>query len=157
MQDVIQRIQETLLEPFSGTSVGDGGTYSGSGSLSLSGTGHGPFSIDVNVNQWEENDVTYPSINFRVIQSEPIGRDQLMNRGGKQRLWVQFLISVDQQLQGQSIAGVLNQELQNYLNSTRFQPSGTGKEVYFDSIDTGIRPEGQILHYDSTVKWNYHL
>ena len=157
MQDVLNRIMETLDAHFSGTSVGDGGTWSGSGTTSLSGTGHGPFPIQVNLNQWETSRVTYPSINFRPIQSESIGRDKIINRGGKQRLWTQVLISVDQQLHGQSVAGVISEEFRNFLNTTRFQPSGTGKEVYVDSSQMAMMPEGQILNYDFTVLWNYYL
>ena len=157
MQNVLNRISETLINYFDGKTVGDQGTFSGSGSTSFSGTGHGPFTIEVNINQWELTDVNYPSINLRPIQSEPMGRDRIKNRGGKQRLWTQILVSVDQQLHGQSVAGVLSEELINYLDQTHFQPSGTGKEVYVESTQVDIRPEGQILHYDHTVWWNYHL
>ena len=156
-QDVLNRIAETLIVHFSGTTVGDGGTWSGSGTTSFSGTDHGPFSVEVNINQWEFNKVNYPSINFHPIMTEPMGRDRIHNSGGKQRLWTQFLISVDQQLHGQSVAGVLADELRNYIDTTRFQPSGTGKEVYVDSTQVDIRPEGRVLHYDFTVMWNYHF
>lgn len=157
MQDVLNRIAETLILEFDGKTVGDGGDFSGSGSTSFSGTNHGPFTIQVNVNQWETKEVNYPSINLRPILTESMGRDRIKNSGGKQRLWTQFLLSVDQQLHGQSVTGVLEGALRNYIDTTRFQPSGTGKEVYVNSTDIEIRPEGQILHYDFTVKWNYHF
>ena len=157
MQDVLNRIAETLIEAFDGKTVGDGGDFSGSGTTSFTGTDHGPFTIEVNVNQWENNEVNYPSINLRPILTEPMGNDRMRNSGGKQRLWTQLLISVDQQKHGQSVAGVLAEELRNYIDTTRFQPSGTGKEVYVDSTQISIRPEGQVLMYDFTVTWNYHF
>ncbi len=157
MQDVLNRIAETLIEEFSGKTVGDGGDFSGSGTTSFSGTGHGPFTIQVNANQWETKEVNYPSINLLPILSEPMGRDRMNNTGGKHRLWVQIRLSVDQQKHGQSVAGVMAAGLRNYIDTTRFQPSGTGKEVYVDSSDIDIVLDGQLLHYDFTVKWNYHL
>lgn len=157
MQQVIHRIAETLIAAFDGKTVGDGGDFSGSGSISLSGTGHGPFDLNVFTNQWKTEQVTTPSINFRPIQSEPMGRDRIWNTGGKQRLWTQFRVTVDQQEHGQSIAGVLDQALRSYLDTTRFQPSGTGREVYIDSTQCEIILEGQLLHYDYLVLWNYHL
>ncbi len=129
MQDVLNRIAETLNEKFSGTTVGDTGTWSGSGITSLSGTGHGPFDVQVNINQWEER-VINPSINFGPISTEGRGRDLINNTGGKQRLATQIVVSVDQQRHGQSVAGILADEVFAYLDETRFQPSGTGKEVY---------------------------
>lgn len=157
MQDVIDRIIETLIDEFSGTSVGDGGTFSGSGSLSFSGTGHGPFDIQVNTQQWESVKVTHPSINFRMIQSEPMGSDRLQNTGGKHRLWTEIRVSVDQQEHGQSIAGVMSEAVYSYLGDTRFQPSGSGKEVYIDSDTVTVEPEGQLLHYIHLILWNYHF
>lgn len=160
MLDVVDKFKSTLLDFFSGTTVGDGGDFSGSGSLSLSGTGHGPFAIQVNVNQWElfngKKEVTYPSINIEVIQSEPIGRDRLNDTGGLQRLWLNFRASVDQQVHGESIVGVLEQSLRTYFANTRFSPSGSNREVYHESTTTTPLPEGQLLHYDLLTLWKYH-
>lgn len=155
MQELIDRIAETLLDEFSGTTVGDGGDFSGSGALSLSGTGFGPFNIQVNINQWENPVVTNPSINLNPTQSEGLGAENFVNDGGKQRLWVQFVMTVDQQVHGQAIAGVLDQAFRAWLNDTSFQPSGTGLSPYVDSSPTIRRPEGQLLNYDTTVFFRY--
>jgi len=157
MLEFSSKIATELLTFFSGTTVGDGGTFSGSGTLSLSGTGHGPFAIDVNVNQWENNRVTYPSINFQVVQSNSIGRDRLTNTGGLKESTVQFRISVNQQLHGQSVADVLLREVDNFLWNTRFTPSGSGKEIYRQGSDTDMYYEGELLHYSFLVKWKHYF
>jgi hypothetical protein len=157
MQDILNRVAETLIEHFSGTTVGDGGTWSGSGTTSFSGTDHGPFPVLVNVNQWETTEVQYPSVNMTPVLSEPMGRDRINNSGGLHRAWVRFRVSVDQQKHGQSVAGVLTDELINFLRTTHFQPSGTGKTAYVTDTDFEFIPDGQLLHYDSTPKWKYYF
>jgi len=157
LQALLNRINETIIARFNGKSVGDGGDFSGSGTFSLSGTHHGPFTIQVNVNQWDRREVKFPAINVRPSQSEPVGRDRIYNSGGKQRLWVQFLVMVNQQEHGQSVAGAIDHEFRNYLDTTNFQPSGTGHSVYIEGTRWQMRPDGETLYYDYTVLMNYHV
>ena len=160
--DLLQRIGETLIDKFYGKTVGTDGDFSGSGCLSLSGTipPHGPFPIQVNINQWTTTEVTQPSINLEPIQSEPMGSNRIGSGGsGKHRLWTQIRVSVDQQVHGQSIASILGAEIVNYLDIARFQPSGSGKEAYPESPQWSLMhdPNGQLLHYDYLVLWNYYV
>ncbi len=136
MFDVITQMRQNFSDQYSGTTVGAGGTFSGSGVCSLSGTAYGPYPIALNLNNNENIIDEYPCINFLPVQNENLGREVSHTTGGRlSRTWVSIKVVVKRDVHGQSVLGILTDEVYQFLQATRLTPSGTAKEVYMESVD----------------------
>ena len=116
MRELIVQFTQDLSTHFDGKTVGSGGDFGAT-------LTNGPFDIATYFHQWKE--IVNPSIHVQIIQEAPAS-ENFECCGGPTALTLNVRISINQKVQGWSIAMALYEELRSWLCDMNysFAPDG---------------------------------
>ena len=149
MRELIISLVQAFQTEYNGKTVGAGGDFGAT-------LTNGPFTITTYFHQWQQID--NPSMHIQIVQEDAEGGN-FECCGGITTLKVNVRISVDQKLQGWSIASILYEEFRKWLCAKNYSlaPAGEDYLVVVDAsrITANHIYEGDVFSIHTMIYLTY--